>query len=109
MKFWKILRKLLDEIFPDWQDKFISYKDLKQQLKLISPSRDLVDDDDERSKKRPRLSDDHQIDDEGKEVTKEMKDFVLLLDGEIKKFNGFFMDKEEEYIIRFKVWACSLF
>lgn len=103
MKFWKILRKLLDEIFPDWQDKFISYKDLKQQLKLISPSRDLVDYDDERSKKRPRLSDDHQIDDEGKEVTKEMKDFVLLLDGEIKKFNGFFMDKEEEYIIRFKL------
>ncbi|KAL8503736.1 hypothetical protein ACS0TY_022453 [Phlomoides rotata] len=102
MKFWKILRKLLDQIFPDWQDKFISYKDLKQQLKLISPSRDPVDDDDERSKKRPRFSDD-QIDEEGKEVTKEMKDFVLLLDGEIKKFNAFFMDKEEEYIIRFKL------
>lgn len=109
MKFWKILRKLLDDIFPDWQDKFISYKDLKQQLKLISPSRDLVDDDgDERSKKRPRYSD-NQIDEDGKEVTKEMKDFVLLLDGEIKKFNGFFMDKEEEYIIRFKVWISSLF
>ncbi|KAK4401270.1 DEAD-box ATP-dependent RNA helicase 15 [Sesamum angolense] len=100
MKFWKILRKLLDEIFPDWQDKFISYKDLKKQLKLISPvresSKNLVDDDNERSNKRPRLGDDRM------EVTNEMKDFVKLLEGEIKKFNGFFLDKEEEYIIRFK-------
>ncbi|KAI3454201.1 hypothetical protein Pfo_010864 [Paulownia fortunei] len=108
MKFWKILRKLLDEIFPDWQDKFISYKDLKQQLKLISPmvesTKNLVDDDNERSNKRPRLGDDQMDEgDEGKEVTKEMKDFVKLLEGEIKKFNGFFMDKEEEYIIRFKL------
>ncbi|KAL0327424.1 UNVERIFIED_CONTAM: SPX domain-containing protein 2 [Sesamum angustifolium] len=101
MKFWKILRKLLDEIFPDWQDKFISYKDLKKQLKLISPvresSKNLVDDDNERSNKRPRLGDDRM------EVTNEMKDFVKLLEGEIKKFNGFFVDKEEEYIIRFKL------
>ncbi|KAL0297157.1 UNVERIFIED_CONTAM: SPX domain-containing protein 2 [Sesamum radiatum] len=101
MKFWKILRKLLDEIFPDWQDKFISYKDLKKQLKLISPvresSKNLVDDDNEKSNKRPRLGDDRM------EVTNEMKDFVKLLEGEIKKFNGFFVDKEEEYIIRFKL------
>ncbi|KAL0407638.1 UNVERIFIED_CONTAM: SPX domain-containing protein 2 [Sesamum radiatum] len=108
MKFWKILRKLLDEIFPDWQDKFISYKDLKKQLKLISPvtesSKNLVDDDNERSNKRPRLGDDRMEEgDEGKEVTNEMKDFVKLLEGEIKKFNGFFVDKEEEYIIRFKL------
>lgn len=113
MKFWKILRKLLDEIFPDWQDKFISYKDLKKQLNSISPQSippddDVVDDDDERSKKRPRLGDD-RVDVEGKEVTKEMADFVMLLEGEIKKFNGFFMDKEEEYIITFKVTVYSPF
>ncbi|PIN23977.1 Protein involved in vacuolar polyphosphate accumulation, contains SPX domain [Handroanthus impetiginosus] len=109
MKFWKILRKLLDEIFPDWQDKFISYKDLKQQLKSISPvtsesSKNPVDDDGERSSKRPRLGD-RQMDgtDVGKEVTEEMRDFVRLLEGEIKKFNAFFMDKEEEYIIKFKL------
>lgn len=113
MKFWKILRKLLDEIFPDWQDKFISYKDLKKQLNSISPQSippedDVVDGDDERSKKRPRLGDD-RVDVEGKEVTKEMADFVMLLEGEIKKFNGFFMDKEEEYIITFKVTVYSPF
>ncbi|KAG8381750.1 hypothetical protein BUALT_Bualt05G0005000 [Buddleja alternifolia] len=106
MKFWKILQKLLDEIFPDWQDKFISYKDLKKQLKSIHPITDscknLVDDDNERPNKRPRLRDD-RVDggDEVKEVTEEMLDFVKLLEAEIKKFNAFFMDKEEEYIIRF--------
>lgn len=109
MKFWKILRKLLDEIFPDWQDKFISYKDLKKQLSSISPpekpSEDVAD---ERSKKRPRLGDD-RVEEEAREVTKEMKDFVMLLEGEINKFNGFFMDKEEEYIITFKVPISSLF
>lgn len=103
MKFWKILRKLLDEIFPNWQDKFISYKDLKKQLNSISPLEKPAEDD-ERSKKRPRFGDD-RVD----EVTKEMKDFVMLLEGEIKKFNGFFMDQEEEYIITFKVPIYSLF
>lgn len=106
MKFWKILRKLLDEIFPDWQDKFISYKDLKKQLGSISPpekpKEDAVNRDGESSNKRPRLGDD-RVDEEGREVTKEMKDFLMLLEGEIKKFNCFFMDKEEEYIITFKV------
>ncbi|KAL7112301.1 hypothetical protein ACP275_05G144200 [Erythranthe tilingii] len=103
MKFWKILRRLLDEIFPDWQDEFISYKDLKQQLKLIYPIENLVADDNiERSSKRPRLRDDNRTD-ESKEVTQEMKFFVKLLEREIKKFNCFFMDKEEEYVIRFKM------
>ncbi|KAL1557266.1 SPX domain-containing protein 1-like [Salvia divinorum] len=106
MKFWKILRKLLDEIFPDWQDKFISYKDLKKQLGPISPpekpKEDAAHHDGERSNKRPRQGDD-RVDEEGREVTKEMKDFLMLLEGEIKKFNSFFMDKEEEYIITFKL------
>lgn len=108
MKFWKILRKLLDEIFPDWQDKFISYKDLKKQLSSISPQKPPEGVDGERSKKRPRLGDD-RVDDEGREVTREMKDFVMLLEEEITKFNGFFMDKEEEYIITFKVRILHLF
>ncbi|KAK6129542.1 hypothetical protein DH2020_036700 [Rehmannia glutinosa] len=108
MKFWKILRKLLDEMFPDWQDKFISYKDLKQQLKSISPmvesAKNIVDDDGERPSKLPRLSYDQMEEgSEGKDVTKEMKDFVKLLEAEIKKFNGFFMDQEEEYIIKLKL------
>ncbi|KAL3646032.1 hypothetical protein CASFOL_011212 [Castilleja foliolosa] len=106
MKFWKILRKLLDEMFPDWQDKFISYKDLKKDLNSISPvvesTKDVaVDDDGERPSKLRRLGDDRLG--EGNNVTKEMKDFVKLLEAEIKKFNGFFMDQEEEYIIKLKL------
>ncbi|KAL3844306.1 hypothetical protein ACJIZ3_001709 [Penstemon smallii] len=103
MKFWKILRKLLDEIFPDWQDKFISYKDLKQQLKLIYPMKEPSTNNlgnDQRPNKRPRLKDmDGQVDKE----TVEMKDFCMLLVKEIKKINGFFMDKEELCIIRTKL------
>lgn len=36
-------------------------------------------------------------------MTKEESDFIELLEGEIEKFNGFFVEKEEEYIIRLKV------
>ncbi|KAK4419905.1 SPX domain-containing protein 2 [Sesamum alatum] len=89
MKFWKILSKLLDEMFPDWKDKFISYKHLKKQLNLILP-----------------LPESSEADGggKGKEVrVRELDDFVKLLKVEIKKFNGFFMDQEEEYIIRLKV------
>ncbi|GER32585.1 SPX domain-containing protein [Striga asiatica] len=105
MKFWKILRKLLDEMFPDWQDKFISYKDLKKELNSISPmdesARSVVDEGGERPTKMRRLLGDDQSGEWN--VTKEMKDFVKLLEAEIKKFNGFFMDQEEEYIIKLKL------
>jgi len=36
-------------------------------------------------------------------VTKEVIDFVRLLEEEIEKFNAFFVDKEEEYVILSKV------
>ncbi|CAA0838441.1 SPX domain-containing protein 2 [Striga hermonthica] len=96
MKFWKILRKLLDEMFPDWQDKFISYKDLKKELNSISPMED--DNDGERPSKLRRLGGDPSG--QGKNETAH---FVKLLEAEIKKFNAFFMDQEEEYIIRLKL------
>ncbi|GER32069.1 SPX domain gene 1 [Striga asiatica] len=95
MKFWKILRKLLDEMFPDWQDKFISYKDLKKELNSISP---MEDDEGERPSKLRRLGDNPSG--QGKDETTH---FVKLLEAEIKKFNAFFMDQEEEYIIRLKL------
>ncbi|XP_051129393.1 SPX domain-containing protein 2-like [Andrographis paniculata] len=101
MKFWKILRKLLDETFPDWQEMFISYKDLKKQLKLISPktkSKHLP-----RVSKRPKLGEEEEEEEVVVVVSPEMKDFLKLLEGEIKKFNAFFLDKEEEYVIRFKL------
>ncbi|KAI5393813.1 SPX domain-containing protein 2 [Lathyrus oleraceus] len=104
MKFWKILSNQIEQTLPDWRDKFLSYKDLKKQLKLIVPK------DDSSSSKRRRLDDDGVI--EG-EVSKEVNDFLRLLEVEIEKFNGFFVEKEEEYVIKWKelqdkvAWAKS--
>lgn len=99
MKFWKSLRNLIEETLPDWRDKFLSYKDLKQQLNLIYPKEG------DRPIKRPRLAGgevDGRDDDE-EAVAKEVTDFVELLEKEIEKFNRFFEDKEEEYVMRSKV------
>lgn len=92
MKFWKILKGHIEETLPEWQDKFLSYKDLKKELKLIYPQ-------DDRPMKRQRLDD---------KVTKEVNDFVKLLEEEIDKFNSFFVEKEEDYIIHLKVSYWSI-
>ncbi|KAK4338576.1 hypothetical protein RND71_043063 [Anisodus tanguticus] len=89
MKFWKVLKAHIEETLPKWQDKFLCYKDLKKELKLIYPQPQ----DGDRPKKRQRLDD----------VTKEVNDFVKLLEQEIDKFNSFFVEKEEDYIIQLKV------
>lgn len=117
MKFWKSLSNLIEKTLPDWRDKFLSYKDLKQQLKLIHPK-----DGDKPPAKRPRLSGGEAPDDdddgadsfvapqEAEEVVaKEVSDFVTLLEAEIDKFNAFFLDKEEEYVIKWKVSLVSFF
>jgi SPX domain protein involved in polyphosphate accumulation len=97
MKFWKILNNQIEQTLPDWRDKFLSYKDLKKQLKLIVPK------DSSSSSKRRRLDDDAATTADG-EVTKEVNDFLRLLEVEIEKFNGFFVEKEEEYVIKWKVY-----
>ncbi|BFG18881.1 hypothetical protein CerSpe_051550 [Prunus speciosa] len=109
MKFSKSLGILIEEALPEWRDKFLSYKDLKKQLKLIYPK-----DGDKPPNKRPRLADTDDADDrtdggdiageggEGAEVSKEVIDFVRLLENEMEKFNAFFEEKEEEYVIRWK-------
>ncbi|XP_021822352.1 SPX domain-containing protein 1-like isoform X2 [Prunus avium] len=106
MKFSKSLGILIEEALPEWRDKFLSYKDLKKQLKLIYPK-----DGDKLPNKRPRLADaDDRTDGgdiageggEGAEVSKEVTDFVRLLENEMEKFNAFFEEKEEEYVIRWK-------
>ncbi|XP_048133593.1 SPX domain-containing protein 1-like [Rhodamnia argentea] len=101
MKFWKILKGLIDEVQPDWRDKFLSYKDLKKQLKLVYPR-------DGSTRVRPLVKRLHLDSTEGggdctvAAVGEEVVDFLELLDGEINKINEFFMDREEDHIIR---WA----
>ncbi|OMO90840.1 hypothetical protein COLO4_18848 [Corchorus olitorius] len=102
MKFWKSLSILIEETLPDWRDKFLSYKDLKKQLKLIYPK----DGSEKQPNKRPRLDlstdgGDGGCKEDGDD-TKEVMDFVLLLEDEIEKFNAFFAEKEEDYVIKWR-------
>lgn len=81
MKFWKILKSQIEQTLPEWRDQFLSYKDLKKQLKVMCPKDALTP---------PRLD------------AEELNHFLHLLELEIDKFNAFFVDKEEEYIIKWK-------
>ncbi|KAG2718755.1 hypothetical protein I3843_03G227200 [Carya illinoinensis] len=104
MKFGKSLSNQIDETLPEWRDKFLSYKELKKKLKLLEPKGG------ERPTKRPRAEtgdstagDGTDASGDGKESrSKEEIDFERLLENELEKFNAFFVEKEEEYIIRLK-------
>lgn len=76
MKFGKRLKSQIEESFPEWRDKFLSYKDLKKLLRDISPDNP-----------SPQAE----------------AAFIQLLNLEIEKFNTFFLEQEEEFVIRQKV------
>jgi SPX domain protein involved in polyphosphate accumulation len=110
MKFGKSLSNQIEETLPEWRDKFLSYKELKKRLKLIEPNNNnstTKNNGDSRPLKKPRFA---AAEGGGggncKEgsMTKEEIDFIKLLDDELEKFNSFFVEKEEEYIIRLKVF-----
>ncbi|MED6221804.1 hypothetical protein PIB30_058206 [Stylosanthes scabra] len=89
MHFMKKLRKLVEQTQPEWREKFLCYKDLKKLLTIICPRID--------NNNNPP----HQcmlfLD------SKHVNHFLrLLLMAEIDKFNSFFVEKEEEYIIKWK-------
>ncbi|XP_072985303.1 SPX domain-containing protein 1 [Typha latifolia] len=92
MKFGKSLSNQIVETLPEWRDKFLSYKDLKKRLKLIGGGG-------EKPPKRAKVAAD---DESAAEISREEEDFVRLLEAELHKFNTFFEEKEEEYIIRQK-------
>ena len=105
MKFGKSLSNQIEETLPEWRDKFLSYKELKKKLKLIEPKSGV-----ERPSKRARLdSGDAAEIGAGDGMSKEEIDFETLLEDELEKFNSFFVEKEEEYIIRLKVLKLFLF
>lgn len=93
----KSLSNQIEETLPEWRDKFLSYKELKKKLKLMEP-RSVEN----RPNKRSR-SDSNSVDtDPTVGMTKEELDFISLLEDELEKFNSFFVEQEEEYIIRLK-------
>ncbi|KAG0451679.1 hypothetical protein HPP92_026035 [Vanilla planifolia] len=76
MKFGKRLKQQIEETLPQWRDKFLSYKDLKKLVRLIStcpPSGTAAD-----------------------------AELIRLLDSEIHKLNSFFVEQEEDFVIRRK-------
>lgn len=100
MQFRKLLNKLIDEMMPDWRDKFLSYKDLKKQLKRVY-SRD------GRCNKRMKLSTGDDIEPAVDE--KAVADFVKLCQEQTDKLNDFVLEKQEWYIIKLEVILISKF
>ncbi|GLJ31313.1 hypothetical protein SUGI_0628220 [Cryptomeria japonica] len=100
MNFGKRLKVQIEQTLLERRNKFVSYKEMKKLVKLIV-------EEDKRNNKRPRLEhNDHDLGNDKWEMTRsaEESEFVQLLNAEIKKFNSFFVEQEEEYIIHQKVW-----
>ncbi|XP_006288232.2 SPX domain-containing protein 1 [Capsella rubella] len=102
MKFGKSLSNQIEQTLPEWQDKFLSYKDLKKRLKLIPSSKSPPLAADPRPVKRLRLDPSSADDSSSAGMSNEEISFIQLLEDELEKFNNFFVEKEEEYIIRLK-------
>lgn len=129
MKFGKSLSNQIEDTLPEWRDKFLSYKELKKRLKLIEPKRHSA----APSASSPPLNGegagsvvapapkklrlDSGVDraaiggggERPEKMTEAEIDFVKLLEDELEKFNSFFVEQEEEYIIRLKVDFFSSF
>ncbi|GAA0146996.1 hypothetical protein LIER_42932 [Lithospermum erythrorhizon] len=87
MKFGKRLKQQTQETLPGWRDKFLSYKELKKLVKLITSAAPKV---------VPHRSSSLEY------YGKAEAEFVYLLNNEIEKFNAFFIEQEEDFVIRHK-------
>ncbi|CAK9197987.1 unnamed protein product [Sphagnum jensenii] len=96
MKYGKLLQTLLEDLPPEFRDKFLSYKQLKKRIKQFLDSNSFPEDAFE-----PAPIQDHQELEE--DVTVEEKEFIRLLNVELEKFNSFFTEKEEDYVIQLQV------
>ncbi|KAI8572326.1 hypothetical protein RHMOL_Rhmol01G0189300 [Rhododendron molle] len=82
MKFGKRLKQQIQETLPGWRNKFVSYKDLKKLVRLISAAPPM---------KNGSL-----------EFGRAEAEFVYSLNSEIEKLNAFFMEQEEDFVIQHK-------
>ncbi|XP_052149644.1 SPX domain-containing protein 5 [Oryza glaberrima] len=71
MKFGKRLKRQIEESLPEWRDHFLNYKELKRRLNAVSSP------------------------DPAAEAR-----FLALLHAEVDKFNAFFLEQEEDFVIR---------
>ncbi|KAK4767281.1 hypothetical protein SAY86_015031 [Trapa natans] len=95
MKFGKEFRIHLEETLPDWRDKFLCYKPLKKLLKNL-PQTVIVD--------HPVFAGDGDGGNGNVRHHRPWADlqdsFVGVLNEELEKLNDFYVDKEEEFVIR---------
>ncbi|KAI3503305.1 hypothetical protein L1887_31745 [Cichorium endivia] len=100
MKFGKEFGIHLEQTLPEWRDKYLCYKLLKRFLKHIpNPT---ADDDNHHPPPPPDTAIDRNFPPLPPHLADLQEWFVRILDEEIEKFNDFYVDKEEEFVIRFK-------
>lgn len=102
MKFGKVLQNHLLETIPEWRNKFLCYKTLKQLLKPFYGAVDFQPDVLPVSSIAVGLLDDCSGNGNMSSVHLQAR-FISILNEELDKFNDFYVDKEEEFVIRFKV------
>lgn len=91
MKFGKEFSIHLEETLPEWRDKYLCYKPLKKLIKHIPSSTA------DNTPPLPPLP-------PATAAATELQDwFIRILNEELDKFNDFYVDKEEDFIIRFQV------
>ncbi|XP_074286580.1 SPX domain-containing protein 4 [Silene latifolia] len=113
MKFGKEFRIHLEETLPEWRDKFLCYKPLKKLLKHfhnntnnipstinIINNNNNINNAENNDGSGPSSSSSNS----GRKMTVEEFQvwFVRLLNEELDKFNDFYVEKEEDFVIRFQ-------
>ncbi|KAI3701026.1 hypothetical protein L2E82_45668 [Cichorium intybus] len=107
MKFGKEFGVHLQQTLPEWKNKYLCYKPLKKLLKNLPPIPTVEDVDD-----HPQPSPNRNptaVNSEGNppHLPPHLADiqqwFVRILNEELDKFNDFYVDKQEEFVIRFQV------
>ncbi|KFK25782.1 hypothetical protein AALP_AA8G159600 [Arabis alpina] len=112
MKFGKEFRTHLEDTLPEWRDKFLCYKPLKKLLKYYPyssadlPTGDFPDQIDLRTVFADTTNLSSSAVEDGVVVpgvrpTEDLQgSFVRILNEELEKFNDFYVDKEEDFVIR---------
>lgn len=95
MKFGKEFTTHLEETLPEWRDKFLCYKPLKKLLKRHFPNPTTPD-----INLHPNTNTDGL--DNHPTLLDLQEWFIRILSEELDKFNDFFVNKEEEFVIRFQ-------
>lgn len=95
MKFGKEFKTHLEETIPEWRDKFLCYKPLKKLLKHHLPITTTT------TTTTPINLHLHFLQQPFSPNILQAW-FLRILNQELEKFNDFYVDKEEEFVIRFQ-------